>query len=792
MLDSRWRKALRDLWLNRARTVLVVLAITVGIAGFGAVLTTYAILNRELSASYMAANPASATLWVERLDADFLAALRARPQITAAEARQTVTGRIQTGPDEWRTLWLFVLADYEQIDVSIISPQSGVWPPAGGEILIERKALALSKAAIGEEVVIKLPDSPPQPLRLVGTTHDPVQAPAWMEGIVYGYVTRDTLAQLGIASEPNELKIVVAGEAPDEAQVRATADELAAWIEQSGRTVSRVEVPPPGKHVHWRQLEATLFLQARFGLLALVLGGVLAATLIAAMMAQQVRQIGVMKAVGGRPGQIMGLYFGAVIFLGLVAVALALPLGIWLGRVYATFMMDMFNFNLTSMRVPLWVWAAMAAVGILTPAIIAAYPIWRGSRITVREAISDYGIAQGARRPGAIERRPFPFLNRPFLLSLRNTFRRRGRLVLTLGTLAAGGAIFIAALIIRASLLYTVDRAFTSQSYDVTLRFSRPYPVEAIREAVEAVPGVVQVETWGMGYVTRLYDDGRAGNRLTLVAPPAATRLLDGYPLRAGRRFQPGDEDVLLINQMFAQEEGVGVGDTITLTLAGQATPWSIIGVLEQMTSGSMLSVPYERFVGLTGQGNVAELVCVVSESRDAAALDAVKQGLERQMLTSGLDVLANNSIADWRQVLIDHMVVITVFLMVTAALIVVVGGLGLASTMSINVLERRRELGVLRAIGASNGAIQRLIVIEGTLIGVLSWLIAAAAAAPLGVWLGSMIADMLFEMRLEFVFPPVTFLVWLGLAAVLAAAASFYPAWSASQLTVREVLAYE
>ncbi len=244
-----------------------------------------------------------------------------------------------------------MLEDYGNVQISVVAPESGAWPPADGEILIERKALSLTHAAIGDDIVVKLPGVAPQTLRLSGTTYDPVQPPAWMEGIVYGYTTRDTLEQLGFSSDPNELKIILKGNITDDTQMRAAVDEFKTWVEQSGRTVSRVDVPLPGRHTHWRQMEALLFQQLRFGLLALLLSGVLAASMIPALL-----------------------------------------LSAWMGRLYVTFMMDMFNFNVASMSIPPWVWAVQVAMGILTPLVAAAFPIWRGSNITIREALGDYGI----------------------------------------------------------------------------------------------------------------------------------------------------------------------------------------------------------------------------------------------------------------------------------------------------------------------------------------------------------------------------------------------------------------
>ena len=112
--------------------------------------------------------------------------------------------------------------------------------------------------------------------------------------------------------------------------------------------------------------------------------------------------------------------------------------------------------------------------------------------------------------------------------------------------------------------------------------------------------------------------------------------------------------------------------------------------------------------------------------------------------------------------------------------------------TMSINVLERTREIGVLRAIGASNRAVLGIVIAEGVLIGVLSWLIGALLALPLSFLFSNAVGVAFLQMPLDFVFSLQGLAIWLGLVVALSALASFLPAWNAARLTVRDVLAYE
>jgi putative ABC transport system permease protein len=135
---------------------------------------------------------------------------------------------------------------------------------------------------------------------------------------------------------------------------------------------------------------------------------------------------------------------------------------------------------------------------------------------------------------------------------------------------------------------------------------------------------------------------------------------------------------------------------------------------------------------------------------------------------------------------------IIAALLFVMAILLALVGGLGLMGTMSINVLERTREIGVLRAIGASNRGVAQVFILEGIAIGLLSWLFGSLIAIPMSQGLSQAVGTAIMGMSLSFSYSIPGLWLWLAVVVLLSAVASFIPARSASHLTVREVLAYE
>jgi putative ABC transport system permease protein len=126
------------------------------------------------------------------------------------------------------------------------------------------------------------------------------------------------------------------------------------------------------------------------------------------------------------------------------------------------------------------------------------------------------------------------------------------------------------------------------------------------------------------------------------------------------------------------------------------------------------------------------------------------------------------------------------------ALLLAVVGGLGLAGTMSLNVLERTREIGVMRSIGASNGSVRSVVMVEGMLIGLISWAIGAVLSIPASLGFSTAVGMAFMGRPLVFSFSIQGVIAWLVLALAVAAVASLLPAQRAAQISVRESLAYE
>ncbi len=794
ILNPRWQKVRRDILSNKTRTVLVVLSIAVGIAAIGMVTGSHVVMSHDLPTAYAQINPAHGLIGLSSFDENLVQSIARMPEIAAAEGKSRIGVQVRVGPDQWQDMRIFALADFNNIRINKLRPTAGAWPPPKRAILVERASLPVLNATVGDTLTIKTADGVEKQLQIAGLAHDLNEISAEFTGLPFAYMSVDTMEWLGYGRDFGRLYLTVAADSTNKAHIQAVVDKVQKRLERGGYTVYWNFVPEPGQHEMEQFLTPMLLIFGVLGVLSLLLSCFLVVNIISAILAQQTRQIGVMKTLGARSGQIVRMYLVTTLGFSVLALLLAIPLG-WLGqRANTGFMSGLMNFDVVTTGIPPQVLALEIGIGLVVPLLAALYPIRRGTRVTVREAISEYGLGKGHFGENWIDRllervRGF---SRPMLISLRNTFRRKGRLLLTLTTLTLASAIFIAVFSVRSSLLLTLDDALSYWNYDISLNLSRPYRVDYLEREALIVPGVVAAESWGFWGTRRIRPDGANSNDLLLIAPQPNSQMIEPV-LLDGRWLLPDDENAVVINtDVTKAEPDLQVGSTLVLDIEGREERWTVVGVVRGVLSGPFLYVNYPYFAKVTRTVGRAGTLQVITAPQDAATQERVAKALDDHFATLGITVNAAETTNQTREQVITQFNVIIIILSVMAILLAVVGGLGLMGTMSINVLERRREIGVMRAIGAANASILRIVIVEGVIIGALSWLFGTLLALPLGKALSDAVGVGFIQAELSYRFSTGGAGGWLVVILLIAAVASLLPARGASRITVREVLAYE
>jgi putative ABC transport system permease protein len=493
------------------------------------------------------------------------------------------------------------------------------------------------------------------------------------------------------------------------------------------------------------------------------------------------------------------MYYGMVLIYGALSLLVALPLGIFGADAFVRYLGEsLLNLRVGSVLPPTWVFATQLVIALIAPLFAALAPVLSGARKTVRESISDYGIGAAANTPsrgGA--RASLLKLPRLLTISLRNTFRRKGRLALTLITLTMAGAVFIGVLSARQGLMRTLDVALDYWKYDFDVNLASGYTIDSVSQTALNVPGVKAVESWGWGGATQVLPGRKDGAGFTISAPPATTVMLKPILLR-GRWLQATDSDAIVLNTDVlkrlndgASGAAIDVGSTLEVKINGdRKAQLRVVGVVQGVLTGAIGYMNREGFMKIAQTGARVGYIAVQTNTRDPQQHVVIAKALEEAFKRANIKTSGTQQTAQTRAAIMQQFDIIIYILLAMAVLLAIVGGLGLAGTMGINVLERTREIGVMRAIGASNAAIRRIVTVEGVLIGAISWLIGSALAVPFSYGIVLLLGQAL-EFEVFHAFSTLGLSLWLGIVVLIAIAASVMPAWNASRLTVREVLAY-
>ncbi len=810
MRRVRWRKVWKDIWSNKTRTILVVLSIMVGVTAIGMVLGSQLIIDENLPEDYAAVNPSAGTIFtLNTFDDDMVEAIRRMPEVEEAEGRRFVTVRFEDENGTKRSIQLFAIADFDDIRINQLELEEGEFPPPEQTMLLERAAfseafggtlsdpLGLNSLSVGDTLTIEPPDGKLRDIQLAGTVHDISQLPAFLNGTAYGYITYDTLEWLGEPRDFNQVIYTVTDNKLDIEHVQDVGLLIENRLERDFIAVLFTLIFPPGDHPAQNFLNAFSLILGAMGILSLILSGFLIVNILSAILTQQVRQIGIMKSIGARTGQITMMYIVMVLILGVLSLLVSVPLGALGAVALSQLFANLLNFNVSGFALDGRVVLLQTAISILAPLLASLIPVFRGVRVTVREAISEQGLGKGQFGNNLIDRlivqsRSFLPGGRPTQISLRNTFRRKARLFLTLLTLSLASMIFVSILSVQASLLQTLDDALNYFDYDVQVIFDQPYRTDRIIQIAEPVEGVKNVETWGFGSARRIRPDGSESDTLLMYAPFPDSEMINPIMVE-GRWIEEGDTNKIVVNTDFLRnDDDVGVGSVITLDINGRKSDWEVVGIARGILFGANAFTNFDYYARVTKDVGRAQISIVTLDDDRPENQLVLGSLIEDRYRNSGFRVQQMQTISQFRTIISAIFNVMIGFLLFMAILLGFVGGLGLMGTMSINVIERTREVGVMRAIGASDRSILLIILAEGLIIGLISWAVGTALAYPVSQLLTNALGQALLQAAPSYIFSVRGAIVWLVTILILAFVASFLPAWNASRLTVREVLSYE
>jgi putative ABC transport system permease protein len=791
-MKTGYLKIWRDLWRSLGRTILAVLSITVGVFAVGLVSGMNDFLPASMSRSFRESQPAHITLFVQRaIGDDEVASLARLPGVAGVEG-VLITGA-RWRPDAntpWRDARIVVRSDYTAQKYNQLELISGHWPDKRGAAA-ERTTLSGFGISEGESITLLI-DKRESVVMIDATLRDLQIFPPAFGGDATFFISRDLAESLFGTRNYNRLYAQIPHFS--EAEAETATDLIKNRLEKMSAPAYAAEIQDPSRHFNQDLVDSVTLILGVLAILSLALGLFLVVNTISAIVAQQVSQIGVMKAIGATTGQLLRLYLSGLVFYGILSLLIAVPLGGLATYVLVGPLLDLLNVPIDAFRFSTTAIAQQIGVGLLAPLLAGLWPVSSGVRITVREAISSYGIGTGYGN-NVFDRilSRIRGLPRPMALTLRNTFRRKARLALTQITLITAGIVFLMVFSVNESFSSTIDYVFKSLGLDVFISFSQTVRIDEAEAILAAQPGVERVEARWFRATTGLRNkDDVDGESVFINAVPPDTAFFSPA-MTAGRWLLPADGRAVVLNQNIASKLSLKPGDPITFSFDDIGKQeWTIVGTVFDLSNDQTNAyVPRDVFLREIGQVGRATYAFIGTTRHDKATQTQVANAVRAAFESRGVRVASVVTGAEQTEQGQNQFNILVLLLLVMSGLIALVGSIGLAGTLSINVLERRREIGVMRAIGASSSTVAGLFVGEGLMLGLIATLLAMPLSVPIGGLFASAISSVIdFGVIYEFSWLGAS--IWLVIIVALSIAASAVPALRATRMSVRESLAYE
>ena len=774
-------KNLRDVQRRPLRTLLTVLGVVLGVAGVVAISFTGRNLAEAQRETYAGTHQPDISAYVSEAPPTILDLLSRRQDVVSADSRAVQVTRTSTGQG-WIDTRLVGVDDFANMPLDSVQLVAGRFPDRG-EVAFDATATELTPIHLGDLVALQASaDATVTYAHVSGF----VRAPATLDASILDQATAfmpasDVRALLG-SPYNNYLMLRVA----DPARASQTADDIQQFLSERGISSSNYTVRDPTVFTGSRELATLLLLLEVFSVVGAVLSSFLVANTVAAIMVEETRQIGLIKALGGSRWQAMQPYLTFALLLGVAGAVLGWGCGILGGELLTRYLANLSGLTLPPFSLAPREFLLALAVGTGVTLSSALVPAWSATRQRVARLLANIGVvADFSRGPTQRLTARVSRTSAIAAMGLRNVTRRPVRAAITLTVVAVAVAAFVSTQAISRSVSITVDHLYALYGADGWIFFEHPVGLD-FGSVLDRTPDVTRAEAWAN-------VSGSVGSVATDVWGLPANTTIYTPRLIAGTWLVASNPVAVVLTDNFAQTIHASVGDVLTLDTGKQSTLVNVVGIVNDDSTYLGAATIGKVFIQVSDlQRIVGEpgYVSLFALKLHSSAPNAVNQSLSniearfRQFAPVTLPMYQDQQSS---RRAID---ILSVMLNAMVAIVSVVGLAGIINTLLINLTERRREYGVLRALGASGRHLMQLVLTEALGLTALGCIIGTLVGYPLARWLVTITGEQLF--RLEFHLGAVTILLIFAVALAATAAVSAVPGLLAGRLRPIQVLRYE
>jgi putative ABC transport system permease protein len=783
------RKSLTDLTRRKARALFTVLTLAIAVASIG-IFAVPSLLQQAMDRKIASTRLADLTVTMNPLvisDAQLHAVARV-PNVEAVQPKSVFSTRIYVGARRQKSV-IIAVPDYARQSTDVITVKSGS-APATGTVLTDTQNAPKNKfsGGAGAPVRVIAGDRHVRTLRVSGQGQYLGGGQIVADGgFAVFYTTPKTLTALSGTAGYTMLAMRLHDTS------RPAAERTAAAVGDALRSVKgftgfadypeiRTRGDYPGKELFGQ----VTTIMTMITLLSLLSALVLLSNTMTALIGEQTQEIAAMKAIGGTRRQIKRIYRRTALMLGALGAVLGAGLGIVLANVVVSFFGSRFYGISAGFHVDATMLAISLVVGLLGPALAAMPAIRRASRLSLAEALRATGSAAGGQ--GALDRglRHIRFLPRTAQIGLRGSARRKRRTLATAVQVGLAVGILLGALSLGKAVATMSTDFFNIVHYDVWAQTYASKPFNgAAQKTITSIPGVREAQPL-------LTNNARmAGTTAQLFGLPE--RPMYTPDLVAGSWYSDAGARakarVAVIGQALADKAHVGVGDSIRIKAAAGPITLRVVGINSNADGGQMVLLPLGTLQAALRSPGEINNYWIGTTSRDHAAIDRITTRVEDALAASGNQATTMERYVQKRDAIASNGG-LTTSVTVLGLLIVAISLVGLVNAITMSVIERTREIGMLRCVGARAKDVRRIFTVEGLTVALLGWVIGVALGWAMGYGLVSLTAS-LVNVDLSFVFPAANVAITLVGTVVLTLLVLLGPVRRAIRLKPGEALRY-
>ncbi len=817
-----WAKVWFDLWHSKVRTLLAVLSISAGVFSVGAMFGMADLMLNGMDKAHQSVTPSHINMYfTTRIGSSVADSIKKIDGVEDVELYNTTTVLYKVHPqDEWKQGVMYLKADYNDQRYDIVQLREGRWP-SRDDIGIERLSSQYFKVGLGDSITFKVGKTE-RTLPISGKIRHPFVPPPNFGGPAHFFTNGAGMERFGIP-EGQYGAMLIRVKPYSVEHAKEVASEIKDHLGKQNLGVAVTFFQDPNKHWGRFYVEGITVVMQVLAVISLIASVVLILNTLTALITQQIDQIGILKAIGGTSSIIIRVYLTGVLAYGLLALLISLPLGMLVAFGISQWFLNEFNIDYNTFQFSTSAVILSAISALIVPLLAALWPVLSGAALTVREAIASYGLGGdfGASWiDRTVERVGQRILPSHYATALGNMFRRKARLALTQLVLIMAGAMFLMVMSLSTSITATLDAEFGRRNYDAQVNFENLQRIDRTTTMVQSVAGVDRANVIASYPATVL----KAGQRTKEAGLGA---YVQGYPtdvniyrplIVAGRWIQPGDGRVIVLNSDTAKRNDIKIGDTVTLNLGELGKDdWQVVGLYQMVFGGGFstdnIYAPQDVLFDVTKKYNLGGQMFVhfkpgvdpkatIAQVNDILTENdvAVDHGGQKQNVMTlikglfegrGMKVDYTQTLAENRKDAESQFAIVTTMLFALSGIVAAVGGIGLMGALSISVVERTKEIGVLRAVGARSPTIMGMFMMEGVLQGLVSWIVAVPISFVLGQHMAQVLGQVMFSASLDYSYDYAAVLIWLIVVVIISTLASILPARNATRISVRTSLAY-